>query len=183
MTHSPPLPTPPLPTPSLFFLFSNFSSESDYRHIILSDSCTSIGHLCTCFVLRFLIVKKSSWCPMILKYLMWFGRAGTRDLGTHAFNGGTTGSLSNMRTYLRTCAPSVDSDQPAHSCSLTRTFTRRILDNQGGKVSLCGQRRLRSNSSNAQADLSRCCTHISEGTSSQIEAYIIFRSGMIDFVR
>ena len=43
---------------------------------------------------------------------------------------------------LWTCAPSEDSDQPAHSRSLIRIFTVRILDSQGWKVSSCGQRRL-----------------------------------------
>ena len=41
------------------------------------------------------------------------------------------------KTYLRTCAPSEDSDQPAHSRSLIRIFTERILDSQGCKVSSC----------------------------------------------
>ena len=46
--------------------------------------------------------------------------------------------------YLRTCAPSEDSDQTAHSRSLIRIFTGRISDSrwQGYKVSSCGQRRL-----------------------------------------
>ena len=38
--------------------------------------------------------------------------------------------------------PSEDSNQPAHSRSLIRIFTGRILDRQWRKVSLCGQRRL-----------------------------------------
>ena len=36
----------------------------------------------------------------------------------------------NMKTYLRTCAPSEHSDQHAHSCSLIRIFTGHILDSQ-----------------------------------------------------
>ena len=47
-----------------------------------------------------------------------------------------------QKTYLWTCAPSEDSDQTAHSRSLIRIFTGRILDSQGCKVSSCGQRRL-----------------------------------------
>ena len=35
-----------------------------------------------------------------------------------------------QETYLRTCAPSKDSDQPAHSGILIRTFTWRISDSQ-----------------------------------------------------
>ena len=41
----------------------------------------------------------------------------------------------NRKKYLRTCAPGEDSDQPAHSRSLIRNFTSRILDSQGCKVS------------------------------------------------
>ena len=37
-------------------------------------------------------------------------------------------------TYIRTCAPSEDSDQTAHSRSLIRIFPGRILDTQGRKV-------------------------------------------------
>ena len=36
-----------------------------------------------------------------------------------------------QKTYLRTCAPSEDSDQTAHSRSLIRIFTGRNLDSQG----------------------------------------------------
>ena len=69
-----------------------------------------------------------------------------------------------QKTYLRTCAPSEDSDQPAHSRSLIRIFTGRILESQGSNVSSCGQRRLWSDCANAQADLSRRWAHLSEGT-------------------
>ena len=47
-----------------------------------------------------------------------------------------------QKTYLLTCAPSKDSDQPAHSRSLIRIFTRHILDRQGCKVSSHRQRGL-----------------------------------------
>ena len=43
-----------------------------------------------------------------------------------------------QKPYLQTCAPSEDSDQPAHSRSLIRIFTGRMLDSQGCKVSPCG---------------------------------------------
>ena len=36
-----------------------------------------------------------------------------------------------QKTYLRTCVSNEDSDQPAHSRSLIRIFTERILDRQG----------------------------------------------------
>ena len=52
-------------------------------------------------------------------------------------------NISNWTTmsenFLRKCATSEDSDQPAHSRSLIRIFTGRILDS---KVSSWGQRRL-----------------------------------------
>ena len=65
-----------------------------------------------------------------------------------------------------------DSDQHAPSRSLIRIFTRRILGRQGYKVSSCGQRRLRSDCTDAHADLSLRWTHMSEGTFSHIAAQI-----------
>ena len=59
-----------------------------------------------------------------------------------------------QKTYLSTCPPSEHSDQPAHSHSLIRIFTDRILDIQECKVSLCGQRRIWSGCTDAQAELS-----------------------------
>ena len=44
--------------------------------------------------------------------------------------------------WFRSCAPSYDLDQPAHSRSLIRIFIMRSLDNQRCTVSSCGQRRL-----------------------------------------
>ena len=44
--------------------------------------------------------------------------------------------------YLWTCAPSEDSDQLAHSRSLIRIFTGRILDSQGCKVSSLGAQKV-----------------------------------------
>ena len=71
----------------------------------------------------------------------------------------------NVRKYtfghVRACE---DSDQPAHSRSLIRIFTRRILDSQGCQASSCGQRRFWSDCENAQADLSHRLAHMSNGT-------------------
>ena len=58
-----------------------------------------------------------------------------------------TGSfvIDNMTVNTRnkiSCVPREDSDQSAHSRSLIRIFTGRILDSQRFKVSSCGQRRL-----------------------------------------
>ena len=77
-----------------------------------------------------------------------------------------------QKTYLRTCAPSKDSDQPAHSRSLIRIFTRRILDSQGDKVSSCGQQKLWSDCADAQTDLSLRWVLMSEGTFSLVAAYL-----------
>ena len=68
------------------------------------------------------------------------------------------------RTFGKYIAPSEDSDQPAHSHNLIRIFTGRILDSQEDKVSLCGQQRLWSDCTEAQADFSFRCVHMSEGT-------------------
>ena len=43
--------------------------------------------------------------------------------------------LAAMSEYLRKCAPSDDSDHTAHSRSLIRIFTGRILDSQECKIS------------------------------------------------
>ena len=54
-----------------------------------------------------------------------------------------------QKTYIRTSAPSEDSDQTAHSRSLIRIFSGHILDSQGCKVSSYRQRRLRSDYADA----------------------------------
>ena len=81
--------------------------------------------------------------------------------------------LQRQKTYLRTCAPREDSDQPAHLGSLIRIFTERILNSQWCNVSLCGQRRLWSDCADAQADLSLRLTHMLEGTCSHTEAQLL----------
>ena len=60
----------------------------------------------------------------------------------HKYEHVRTDWTATSKTYLRTCAPSEDSDQPAHSRSLIRIITRRILDSHGSKVSSYGRRRL-----------------------------------------
>ena len=76
-----------------------------------------------------------------------------------------------MCLYLRTRAPSEDSDQTAHSRSLIRIFTGRNLDSQGCKVSSRRQQRLKSDCVDAQADLSLRWVHMSESMFSYVEAY------------
>ena len=95
----------------------------------------------------------------------------------HLFFSSSSVSLSTYmplhhKTYLRTCAPSEDSDQPVHSRSLIRIFTGHILDREGCKVSSCRQRRLWSDCADAQADLSFRWAHISEVPLSHVVAHI-----------
>ena len=81
-----------------------------------------------------------------------------------------------QKTYLWKCAPSEDSDLPAHPRSLIRIFTGRVLDSQGYEVSSCGHRRLWSDGADAQADLSLRWEDISKGTSFHVMAHIFFAS-------
>ena len=80
------------------------------------------------------------------------------------------GDRNVRKRTFRLCATSEDSDQPAHSRSLIRRFTGCILDSKC-KVSSCGQRRLRSDCTDAQADLSLRWAHMSEDTFSNVAAY------------
>ena len=88
--------------------------------------------------------------------------------------------VATSKTYIRTYAPSEDSDQPAHSRSLIRIFRKCILANQGCKVSSCGQRRLwlgcagAQDYADAQADQSLRWAHTSEGTFSYVRLSYIF---------
>ena len=60
-----------------------------------------------------------------------FGGTGRRRLFCDAYR------QQRQKTYFRAYAPSEDSDQTAHSRSLIRIFTGRILDTHGYKVSSC----------------------------------------------
>ena len=71
-------------------------------------------------------------------------------------------------------AASEDSDQPAHSRSLIRIFIGRIFDSQGCSSSSCGQRRLWSDCTDAQADLS---LRLADST----KMYVFARYGFISF--
>ena len=76
-----------------------------------------------------------------------------------------------QETYPRTCAPSEDSNQPAHSRSLIRIFSGRIFDLQGCNASSCGQRRLWSDCADAHADLNLRWANIWEWTFSHVVAH------------
>ena len=77
--------------------------------------------------------------------------------------------LKNIRpqcekTCLLTCAPSEDSNQPAHSRSLIRVFVVRVKKLCILGYPKCFQWRFWSDYVNAQADLSPRWAHMSEGT-------------------
>ena len=66
-----------------------------------------------------------------------------------------------QKTYLRICAPSEDSDQPAHSRSMIIISTGHFLHSHGWKVSSCGQQRFWSG---CKTDLNIRCAHMSKST-------------------
>ena len=68
-----------------------------------------------------------------------------------------------QKTYLRTRAPCEDLDQPSHSRNLMRTFTGRKVD-----AKFLHTRKTLIKLRDAQADLSLCWTHMSEGTFSRM---------------
>ena len=80
---------------------------------------------------------------------------------------------ATSENVLQTCAPSEDSDQTEHSCSLIRIFTGRILNRHGYKVSISGQWKLWADCALAHADLSLRWEHMSEGTFPRIAVQMI----------
>ena len=89
-----------------------------------------------------------------------------------------------QKTYLSICAPSEDSDQTAHSRSLIRIFTGRILDNQRCKVSSCGQQRLWSDCAHAQTGLTSLGAHIRRyGTLSPVAADFVSVNTVDEIIR
>ena len=71
------------------------------------------------------------------------------------------------KTYLLTCAPNKDSNQPAHPRSLTRVFVIRIK-----KLCIIGYTKYANTKycANAQADLNLRWAHMSDGTFSYVAA-------------
>ena len=84
-----------------------------------------------------------------------------------------------QKTYIRTCAPSEDSDQPAHSRSLIRIFPGHFLDSQLCKVSSCGQRLLKLDCVDTQAGLNPRWALMSKRTFSQVVAHMFSHSGCL----
>ena len=85
------------------------------------------------------IVQSVSCAAWSVPFLFMYGNYCIVLLIFPAF---TTASLARTsEIYRRTCAPSEDSDQPAHSRSLIKILTGRILDSQGCKFPLSEQRR------------------------------------------
>ena len=93
--------------------------------------------------------------------------------GKNVLNSHFTFEPQRQNAYLQTCAPSEDSDQPAHSRSLIKIFSMRTFDSQGCKVSPCGQRRLWLVCTDAQADLCIHWPHISENTLSDWSSQLV----------
>ena len=78
--------------------------------------------------------------------------------------------------YKIECAPSEDSDQPAHPRSLIRVFTGHCVDSQGSKTSSGGQRRLWSDCANAQTDPRFRWAHMQSWRKCCVPVHIIFFS-------
>ena len=68
------------------------------------------------------------------------------------------------KTYLVTCEPNEDSNQPAHPRCLIRVFVVRMKKLCILAYPKCGQWRFWSDCANAQADLNLRWPHMSEGT-------------------
>ena len=64
------------------------------------------------------------------------------------------------KTNKMACAPSENSDQPGHSPHLIRLIAVHLMGSQGPRLSSSGQRRLRSDGADAQADLSLRWAHM-----------------------
>ena len=81
-----------------------------------------------------------------------------------------TDQPQRQKTYFRTWAPSKDSDQPAHSHSLIRIFTGRILFySKDAKF-------LPVDNADSDTDLSVHWANMSECTFSQVVAFIVLFS-------
>ena len=68
--------------------------------------------------------------------------------------------LVHYISYKIACAPSEESDQPAHLRSLTKVFTEHSVSSQGSTASSATQRKLESTCTSAQADPSLRWAHI-----------------------
>ena len=89
---------------------------------------------------------------------------------------------SPWENVLRTWRLREDSDQTAHSRSLIRIFTERILDSQACKASSCGQRRLWSDCADAQAYLSLHWVHVVGDMFYHVATHLVM-VGAIDCLR
>ena len=76
------------------------------------------------------------------------------------------------KTYLLTCAPNEDTNQPAHLCCLIRYFVVRMKKPCILCFPNCAQRRFWSDCANAQSDLNLRWAHISESTFSDVVDHI-----------
>ena len=79
--------------------------------------------------------------------------------------------LQSQKSYLQTCVPNEDSDQPAHFCSLIRIFTGCILDSQVCSLYMWSIKTLKTD---AQADSSLLWDHVRKYVFSQCGPYVLF---------
>ena len=77
-----------------------------------------------------------------------------------------------QKTYLRTCASSEESNQPAHLHSLIGILTGLISDNQGCKVNQDSNETVRMDA-DAQANLSLCWAHVKRYVFLRCDSYSI----------
>ena len=76
------------------------------------------------------------------------------------------------KTYLITCAPNEDSNQPAHPRSLIRVFAVRMTKLCILGYPTCAKWRFWSACANAQADLNLHWAHLSKGTFSDVAVHM-----------
>ena len=94
------------------------------------------------FSAHVLYVYKHSWCT-------------SRPLDlSDCSESGVTFELEHDKTNKMTCAPSEDSDQPVHPCSLTRVVAVRMMKPKVFGYPWSAQERLQSDWTNTQAGLS-----------------------------
>ena len=105
----------------------------------------------------------------LLKFAFWYMNGAFLD--RTIILSSRTIAPQRKKTYLRTCTPSEDSDQPAPSHSLIKIFTECILDSQFKNATfLHTDKEDWSDCADAQAYLSLRWAHILEGTFSHVKS-------------
>ena len=140
------------------------------RFLVLKAELTDSGTVLSCLLPAVFAALKIYSITLILTG-HWTQSAGSNHLNLRMLNptkwpvrpAKTQIGLGIRPTHVKTnkipCASSEDSDRPGHSPSMIRVFAMRSMDSLGLTVSACGQRRLRSDWADAQADLSLRWAH------------------------